>query len=216
MTAGAAAAPSAEELERWFESEDPAPPRGTSIDDVNGGSLDFLEHRPRRPVHHHQNALAIHASSLRDGWVRLSQCHHNLDPVSRVEITFREGRVRDLTVRETRNIGSAVVDRANVRLENVQPGASLCLDAWTRALRQQEDGTYSLRSGPFMRKFLDGYYPMRVSMTIDYGDAGLDPVAVSPLAQDGFRVEQGAGELSFDAWFEGRLVTEVTFDESPD
>lgn len=208
----AAPNPGAEALERWFQSDDPAPP-DASVADVNGGQLSFLAQPPARAVHHHQNALSIRSSSLRDGWVRLAQCHHNLDAVSRVAIQFREGRVRDLVIRKAENIGSATVEGASVELSDVRPGASLCLEAWTRALRRNPDGTYRLRSGPFMRKFLDGYYPMRVSMRIEYGDSGLDPVAISPSAQQGFEVEHGSGELSFDAWFEGRLVTEITFDD---
>lgn len=212
LSAGAAmAAPlSAEALERWFQSDDPAPP-DSSVADVNGGHLSFLHAKPARPVHHHQNALSIAPSSLRDGWVRLAQCHHNLDAVSRVHIQFRPGRVRDLVIRRADNIGDASVEGASVKLTDVGHGASLCLEAWTRALRQNDDGTYSLRSGPFMRKFLDGYYPMQVSMKVDFTDSGLDPVAITPAAQKGFEIERGTGELSYEAWFEGRLVTEITF-----
>lgn len=206
----ALAAPDTEELERWFQSDEPGAP-GESVAHVSDGELSFLETAAVGDVHHHHNALSLPASSLRDGWVRLEQCHANLDPVGRVQITFREGRVRDLVVRSTQNVGAAWVEGASVQLRDVRRNARICLEAWTRALQANADGSYTLRNGPFMRKFLDGYYPMRVSMDLDYGDAGLNVVGVAPPAQQGFEVSRGPGELVYDAVFEGRLVTEITF-----
>jgi hypothetical protein len=46
----------------------------------------------------------------------------------------------------------------------VEPGARLCLSAQTRALRNTGNGYFNLVNGPYMRKFLDGYYPMRVTL----------------------------------------------------
>jgi hypothetical protein len=62
-----------------------------------------------------------------------------------------------------------------------------------------------------MRRFLDGYYPMRVSMQIDYASSGLQLIAMKPERQQGFDVTEQDGSLAFDAWFEGRLKTEFLF-----
>jgi hypothetical protein len=62
-----------------------------------------------------------------------------------------------------------------------------------------------------MRRFLDGYYPMRVSMKIDFADSGLRLIAMKPERQQGFEVKEQNGSLAFDAWFEGRLRTEFLF-----
>lgn len=181
---------------------------------VNEGELAFLAVPPDKPVHHHQNTLSLDAASLRDGWTRLEQCHTHLDAVPRVQITYRPGRVRDLTIDAAERIGEAWVDGHTVQLRDVRPGARLCVHAESRALTDMGDGMYSLRNGPFMRRFLDGYYPMRVSVTVAINGLPLRVVRVSPEAQDGFRVWQDDGGLHLDAWFEGMLHTEVVLERT--
>jgi len=201
---------SQEELERWFESDDPHPP-GQSAANVNEGSLVFLQQPPGKPVHHHHNKLVISELSLTTGWVRLQQCHDNMDEFSRVQVLFRKGRVRDLTITRAENIRESWVEGNSVQLQDVQAGAQLCVSAWTRALESRDGGRFTMQNGPFMRKFLDGYYPMRVSMDIDYSGTGLQLVSVSPQQQRGFEVDERAEGISVNAWFEGRLNTELMF-----
>ena len=88
-------------------------------------------------------------------------------------------------------------------------GARLCLSAETRALSAQDDGSYLLENGPFTRRFLDGYYPMRVSQKIILTDSGLEFSGIEPKAQPGFAVSVTKESIDFDAWFEGRLLTRV-------
>ena len=202
--------PSMTELERWLESDELLPP-SVSTDDVNEGVLVFLNQRPTKPVHHHQNHLVIDSASLVNGWVRLRQCHENLDRVPRAQITYNRERIRDLQITASGNIEQSWVEDHTVQLRNVQENARLCVQAWTRALKDNGDGSYSLRNGPFMRRFLDGYYPMRVSMQIDFADSGLRLIAMKPERQQGFDVKEQDGSLAFDAWFEGRLKTEFLF-----
>lgn len=203
-----------EELERWFASDDPGPPE-YSTEHVNEGNLVFLSHAPKKAVHHHHNALTIMPASLTDGWVRMQQCHTNLDRVPRAQILFREGRIRDLKIDTRLNIENAWVEGPSVQLTNIDSDARLCISAWTRALFNNEDGTFTLYNGPFMRKFLDGYYPMRVSMDVDFSDTGLQLLYVSPQEQEGFHISEAGSKVSFDAWFEGRLKTEFHFSEGP-
>lgn len=201
---------SQEELERWFQSDDLHPP-ASSTANVNEGNLVFLQQPPNKPVHHHHNKLVISESSLATGWVRLHQCHDNMDEFSRVQIMFKKGRIRDLTITRSDNISESWIEDNSVQLRDVRAGARLCVSGWTRALESREGGRYTMHNGPFMRKFLDGYYPMRVSMDIDYSGTGLQLVSVSPQQQTGFDIVKRSDGVSFNAWFEGRLNTELMF-----
>jgi len=184
-----------------------------SAADVNEGSLHFLQTPPAKPIHHHQNTIRIDADSLDTGWVHLSQCHDNLDAVPRAQITFREGFVRDLKVDSSSHIESAWIEGASVQLVNVEPGARLCLSVQTRALRHTGNGYFNLYSGPYMRKFLDGYYPMRVTLEIEYPPQLLKLIDISPSEQPGFKHQESAGTIRLDAVFEGVLLTLIQFEK---
>jgi hypothetical protein len=199
---------SPQQVERWFQSDELEAP---TVDQVNTGDLEFLQQAPQKPVHHHHNSVTLFASSLQDGWVALEQCHTDLDKVPAAQILFKASRVKALKIREARNIERAWVEGPSVQMENIGANARLCLSARTRALRRLDDGSYLLRNGPFMRRFLDGYFPLRVSMDIYYAGSGLRLVGFSPEQQPGFEVNRKPGELHFDALFEGRLVTEFHF-----
>jgi hypothetical protein len=206
----AAQPPTNEELERWFESDELMPPSDSAVN-VNEGKLVFLNQPPGKPVHHHYNKLVIDQLSLATGWVYLEQCHDNMDKFSRVQVMFKKGRIRDLMITRADNIAESWVEDNSVQLRDVRAGARLCVSGWTRALESHANGRFSMHNGPFMRKFLDGYYPMRVSMDIDYSGTGLQLVSVSPEQQNGFEVSKRPEGISFDAWFEGRLSTELMF-----
>lgn len=179
---------------------------------VNEGELSFLGDPPDTPVHHHANHIRISEASLRDGWAVLEQCHSHLDPVADIQITYRPGHIRALQITSFSGIEEAWVEGHTVQLRNVHSRARICIRGETRALTDLGDGLFSLRNGPFMRRFLDGYYPMRVSMTVGLDEAALRVVRVTPPAQEGFRVWQDEGGLHFDAWFEGILYTEVVLE----
>jgi hypothetical protein len=194
----------AQELDAWFN--------GKSTAEVNEGELRFLTAPPLKPVHHHQNRIRITADSLASGWTELEQCHDNLDAVPRAQITFREGYIRNLRVLESRAIDEAWVEGPTVQLREVHPGARLCLAAQTRALKDSGGGYYTLHSGPYMRKFLDGYYPMQVSLELEYPAQLLQIIDISPGEQAGFHVSEKAGQLNIDTLFEGELRTQVQFE----
>lgn len=194
-------AQSDDEFDRLFEVQ--------STDHVSNGDLRFLTDAPDRLVHQHLNTIVIHDSSLKDGWVSLEQCHRNLDQVGRLQILFREARVRELRILDYERIERAWVEGPSVQMTGVGPGARLCLAAQTLGLRDHGDGTYVLRNGPFMRRFLDGYYPMRVFFSVVFPAETLQFFAIDPQPQAGFRLWQGPGRVGFDALFEGQLTTEV-------
>lgn len=184
-----------------------------SAADVNEGSLNFLRTPPAKLVHHHRNRFRIDAGSLDTGWVHLSQCHENIDAVPRAQITFREGFVRDLKLDSYNGIESAWIEGASVQLVNVEPGAKLCLSVLTRALRHTGNGYFNLYSGPYMRKFLDGYYPMRVTLEIEYPPQLLKLIDISPSEQPGFKHRESPGSIHLDAVFEGVLLTLIQFEK---
>jgi len=185
------------------------------IDAINEGELNFLEQPPEKPVHHHQNRFFIDRSSIESGWIRLEQCHDNLDKFHRAQIVYNHDRIRQLRITEFRNIGDARVVDHTVQLTEVGNHARLCVEAESRALTAQQDGTFVLENGPFMRKFLDGYFPMRVTIEIQLPE-NLNFIDIEPGEQPGLSVVRGEQQLHLDAWFEGRLVTRIRFKLSPE
>ncbi len=183
------------------------------INKVNEGNLVFIDQPPNKQVHYHQNHVTLKPSSLKDGWVGLTQCHQNLDPVARVEIVFREGFVRRLKIQSMQQIGKAWVQGSSVQLKDVSKNAQLCVEAESNSLIKLSNGSYRLLHGPFMRKFLDGYYPMHVSMDVQLPKQ-LRFVSILPSNQQGFKVWQSSNSVHFDTWFEGKLLTEFIFEST--
>lgn len=178
---------------------------------VNEGHLVFPKKIPDQPVHHLHNRITITGKSLKTGWVLLSQCHEHLDPVPAVQIVFHPKRVRNLTVTESRNIGKAWVDGPSVQLEEVNKHARVCIDAETRALSRDDDDVYLLRNGPFMRRFLDGFYPMRLNLDVQFPSLQLRLISISPKPQPGFRLQHEDDKVLVETLFEGKLYTELRF-----
>lgn len=175
--------------------------------DVNDGTLVFLSEAPGA-VHRHENRLTVTESSFRDGWVKMHQCHSNLDPVDRVEVVYRPQRIRDIQVLDHEQIEEVWVEGHSVQLKGVGRGGRLCVAAETRAL-SPEGGHWVLRNGPFMRRFLDGYYPMTVALSVELPAGGWEVTDIRPAPQPGFRVERRRAGVLIEAWFEGRLQTEL-------
>jgi hypothetical protein len=188
--------------EAWFEADEAV---------VNTGDLQFLPPPVDASVLHSLSRIEISPESLGSGWVSLRQCYYNLDAVPRVEVVYNYKEMRDLAVIGTRGIGKAEVKGQNVQLEDVSKKASLCVAARIRNFYAQPDGGYVLKNGPFMRRFLDGYFPFRVSLEVIYPQEVLRFDSVVPAEQQGFSVESDSGRLAYDAWFEGRLETRIGF-----
>jgi hypothetical protein len=174
---------------------------------VNDGELEFIPAEAANGAHAHLNRVRITPASLTDGWIGLEQCHENIDAVPAAQILFRAGGIRNLEIASSVNIGRAWVEGHSVQLEDVAKDATLCIRGESKALHQIGNGQYRLRNGPYMRRFLDGYYPMRVVLSIDYPSELIRLVGQSPNSQLGFDVEAGDHSLEVVATFEGRLVT---------
>lgn len=177
--------------------------------ETNRGGLSFLTAPPDKPVHHHQNQITLLASSLDDGWVTLRQCHNDIDRVRRAQILYNAATTRDIEIESQSNIEETWVEGASVQLRSVQPDAELCVRARSQMLRILGDGLYVLENGPFMRRYLDGYFPMRVTVAVNWGDLGLSLADSEPQAQPGFEVTESPHGVIIEATFEGRLMTEL-------
>ena len=182
-----------------------------SITAVSDGELRLLPDKPPTGVHVHENQIRIRTESLADGWVVLDQCHEHLDQVPAAQITFNPKRVRNLRITSAVHIDRAWVEGHSVQLQDIQAGARLCLSTEIRAFLDLGHGYYRLRNGPYMRRFLDGYYPMRVLIDVQYPAQTLELVRSQPPAQPGLELRSEPGRLRIDASFEGRLYTCVDF-----
>lgn len=178
--------------------------------DVNEGDLVFLLPQTKKKIHHHHNRVLFQPHSFNDGWIILHQCHHHIDAVSEAQIVYHRGRVRELSIESSKNIDRAWVEGHSVQLRDIQPDAWLCVRVSSKALTVNGDGTYTLNHGPFMRRFLDGYYPLHVTIEIDLPSDCLHFQGITPPQQEGFKVQQMPNRIFIDTWFEGRLQTAIT------
>lgn len=177
---------------------------------VNEGALAFLASAPGDVVHHHASRISIIERSLVDGWVGLEQCHANLDQVAEAQILFNPARSRALSVVSARGVGRAYPEGSSIQLRDIGADSRVCVRLETRALHPVDDGVFELQNGPYMRRFLDGYYPLRLSLRIDYPEV-LELADHWPPVQPGFDVVTGVGRVDVEALFEGRLRTAFRF-----
>ena len=195
-----------ENPEAWLQLDD-----DTSTRLVNEGDLEFLRETQDRRVLQTSNRLTITPGSLHNGWVQLYQCQSNLDPVAAVEVVYRYHGLRKLRVISTRGIQRARVENNSVQMEQVDEGAEICIEAEVQVLNKTGAGRYQLTSGPFHRRFLDGYYPLRLDYRIHWPAGMLQLETVLPEIQEGFSTHEQPGELVIETLFEGMLTIEVRF-----
>lgn len=202
-------AAASEDIEAWLDPAD-----DSRVQRVNEGTLNFIRDAQDRRVLQTRNWLTVTPGSLRNGWVALYQCQSNLDPVAAVEVVYRYHELRDLRVISTRNIERAWVEKNSVQMEQVQEGGEICIEAEVQVLKSDGERGYVLQSGPFHRRFLDGYYPMRLDYRIHWPAYQLQLASVHPHVQEGFSVGEQPGELRIDALFEGKLTLVIHFSAS--
>jgi hypothetical protein len=181
---------------------------------VSEGELVFLTERSESETLHSINHITITESSLDTGWVQVDQCYRGLDAVPRTEIVYRYREMRNLHILDSTNIEQATAGTQSVELTNVKQNASLCIRTDARILQQTDAGHFSLRNGPFHRRFLDGYFPLHVRFTVHYPSALLAFESSMPQKQPGFMVQTQPGEVAIDTWFAGVLTIEIRFLET--
>lgn len=197
-----------EELEQWFNSDDDDVARALA---VNEGELVFLAVPPAKAVHHLRNRLTIGPNSLKDGFVELYQCHDHLDAVHEAQVVYHYQRLRNLRIDSQSGIAKVWVEGDSVQMMDIGKDAKLCLRAEVGILYANADGSYTLRNGPFHRRFLDGYYPMHVTLEIRYAPNLLQFDGITPKEQPGFHIIRNPEGVTVEAWFEGILTTETRF-----
>lgn len=181
------------------------------IADVNEGALEFLPSPPEKNAHQHNNRITITTNSLQSGWATVSQCHQHIDAINNVQISYNKDTTRDLRISSFHNIGRAWIEAGNVELRDVAHDASVCMEFNSEILHFDDDTHVRMRTGPYMRRFLDGYYPMNVRLDVDYPcDALRFSHANYPL-QPGYTIEVQPCKVSLDTWFRGKLVSELFF-----
>lgn len=180
--------------------------------EANEGELRLLEHPPQVASHFHHTRLIIDAQSLRDGWLTMYQCHSDLDKVSSSQIVYQPKRIDNIRVMSSRNIDAAWVEEHTVQMRGIAAESEICISAERRAL-EFENGVYYLRLGPFVRRFLDGYYPMHVRVEVSYPDY-LRLVSSSPVKAL-VHTKLNFKTADIDVWVVGELNVEFSFAEAP-
>lgn len=178
---------------------------------VNSGELRLLQTPAADGELHTRTQLTLSADSLLHGWVDMRQCQNGLDAMQSSEIVYGYADMQALQVVSTRNIGAAAVAGRSVQLRDVRAAAEVCVAARVKILHAQGDGRWRIRSGPYHRRFLDGYFPMRLSLEVRYPAGALDWRGVTPPAQPGLTVVHTPGRLAIDTRFTGRLTLALEF-----
>lgn len=194
------------EQQQWLESDSLEPPEFR----INLGELQFLSAPPDKPIPQSDNTFIIDSDSLASGWISLRQCHIDLDPVPTLEVVYQYKQMRQLRIVEQKNIARAEVIGNSVQMKNIQQDNWICIEAQVRVLYRDGD-IFTLINGPYYRRFLDGYYPYHVSFDVQYPSQELEFIRTQPEVRPGFEVIHSTGRIDIDAWFEGRLMTEITF-----
>lgn len=209
LSANAANAPLTDEaLEAWFRSDEIKP---DPLLLINEGDLVFLSQPPERKPHQAQHSITVLPDSLDHGWVLLHQCHENLDVMPKVQVVFEGKRVRNLEIVSSKHIDKVWVEQDTVQMKSVRQGAQLCLQVETQILSQDQHGRYRLHTGPYQRRFLDGYFPVNLQLDIRFPKELLTYTSILPLAQPGLTVAEEKGALKINALFEGKLRMDVQF-----
>jgi hypothetical protein len=194
-------------------AEDDWPDTDPAVDTagVNEGELAFLSAMPARRVLRTRNYLTITPDSLASGWVALAQCQSDLDPVPAAEVVYRYHGMRGLRIVSSTDMDAAVVQGNSVQLTGIRPGGEVCIAAEVQVLKPGGSGGFRLQSGPFHRRFLDGYYPLQLDYRVEWPAGRLQLESITPGGQEGFAVSSGPDFVQVDALFEGMLTIELQF-----
>ncbi|WP_028486680.1 hypothetical protein [Thiomicrorhabdus chilensis] len=162
-----------------------------------------------------KNELKINTDSLKTGWVQFSQCHFQLDPVPKIEVAYHPENTRNLKVVAYQGIERAHATHHRVVLTNVTRGAQVCIQGESRTLTLLESGFY-IQRGPYMRKFLDGYYPMIVEEIIELNKIRAVLVKHTPINPKAKESASSGGSYRFAYSFEGQLRPYYEFNTAQD
>lgn len=196
-----------EQEKAWLEGDAPMP---NSTEQVNDGELTWLPFPLKTSGYHLHNQMTISPDSLETGWMGFVQCHYNIDPIAKVEVLYRQSSVQNLKVISFKNIYSAETKSHSVVISQVAQGAEICISGESKTLRESADG-WEVHRGPYMRKFFDGFYPMRVSEELDWSTTDLVFEASAPSFTTGYQQQLDHKHLKTSYYFEGVLMSQYLF-----
>lgn len=186
------------------------PTKALELADVaRDGELRFLATRPDPGAYWYESRVQISEDSLRTGVVQLATCHRQLDPNQKIVIVFNPERVQAIRVVSSEGVESAEVRGHQVEMAQVQRGGHICIDLSSRALDRVDERTWRLNAGPLMRRYLDGYLPMRAQLAFQWPDGLLRVRETRPAAQPGVRIGTSNAGAQLDLSFAGRMTATV-------
>lgn len=90
-------------------------------------------------------------------------------------------------------------------MEGVSENAQICVTGQTQSLKILGAGKYRIERGPYMRRFLDGYYPMHLSETLNWPGLALQLQDINNQQAIGYSFENAPNQLKANYWFEGMI-----------
>ncbi len=181
--------------------------------DIGGPRFEPLATAPDEAVFLHAKVLTLTRESLTSGWVGNHQCHRRFAAVPALDVVFPAGAVDAIEILEADGIGQAWSDDQGVYSRHVTPDSRLCFRSRNRLLvRDVGGGGYHMLVGPFFYRFLDGYFPMRMDLTVRYPAALLRSRRVTPDGPPDVEVRHGPGEIRVTSVFRGELWVEFWFE----
>jgi hypothetical protein len=158
------------------------------------------------PAFRHQKVLKLNPQSLADGWVPNHQCHANFPLFPSLQISFREGAVRNMEIVEQSGVDEAWVQEPTIQMKRTRPETTLCFQSENHTLEYDElTEEYRMTVGPYYLKLFDGYFPLDVDLTVEYPVATLSYAGMEPTQVEGATIAHHPGRIHFDALFEGKL-----------
>lgn len=207
-----------EQEKAWLESD--------MVDEnfhVNRGELIWISPQKTQNQYRLENRIFLTPDSMKTGWVRFEQCHYQLDAINKIEVVYHTERSRQLKAIEFQNIQKVENKSSSVVLIGVKKNAHVCIEGETLSLfpnqslanSQAKDATWTLKRGPYMRKFLDGYFPLQVSEEIHWADTPLQLNSPQNTNQLGKHIKIDGQQLNATYHFEGRLTLNYNFSQQP-
>lgn len=179
------------------------------------GQLRFLEAHPEPHTYRYESRVRISEESLITGVVTLNTCHFELDPIRKVVIAFNPNRLQKLEITQASGVGSLEVRGHLIEMTDVKRGASVCIDLESKALERLNETTYRLNAGPLMRRYFDGYLPMRATLMLSWPGDRITLKETNPAPQKGVTLLQFPGRAEMDIIFAGRLTANIDLTVKP-
>jgi hypothetical protein len=178
-------------------------------DIASEGEIKFLKERPDPGAYSFQSRVKITPTSLENGSVDIATCHIQLDPIRKVVIVFNPERVQGVVIKSMSRVASAEIKGNEVTLNDVERGATVCIDLRSRALDKITDLTYQLNAGPLMRRYFDGYLPMSAQLRVDWPKDMFSVESTLPEKREGVQVVEGSDGMQLDAIFAGTMIAKI-------